>query len=127
VGDNSCLFPGNPCDDGNPNTINDVFNASCVCEGTTVGVDEINAETGLVVYPNPGSQQVQISFMAQSNQKVMLKVFNGMGALVMNQSLSNVRSGNNSMMMDMDQLSSGVYTFQVSVENEVYQVRWIKK
>ena len=33
------LAPGNACDDGNVNTINDVVNASCQCVGTLVGND----------------------------------------------------------------------------------------
>jgi hypothetical protein len=31
--DNSCLFIGNPCDDGLNNTIDDVIQADCVCAG----------------------------------------------------------------------------------------------
>lgn len=30
-------LPGTPCDDGNVNTINDLYNASCACVGTPVG------------------------------------------------------------------------------------------
>jgi uncharacterized protein (TIGR02145 family) len=32
--DNSCLYTGATCDDGNANTANDVINGSCVCAGT---------------------------------------------------------------------------------------------
>ena len=32
--DNSCLYTGATCDDGNANTTNDVINGSCVCAGT---------------------------------------------------------------------------------------------
>ncbi|MEY4329673.1 MAG: hypothetical protein RL609_421 [Bacteroidota bacterium] len=35
--DNSCLYTGAICDDGNSNTTNDVINGSCVCAGTAVG------------------------------------------------------------------------------------------
>ncbi len=35
--DNSCLYTGATCDDGNANTTNDVINGSCVCAGTPVG------------------------------------------------------------------------------------------
>jgi uncharacterized protein (TIGR02145 family) len=35
--DNSCLYTGATCDDGNANTTNDVINGSCVCAGTAVG------------------------------------------------------------------------------------------
>ncbi len=35
--DGSCAFPGDPCDDANPNTINDQFQPDCTCLGTDVG------------------------------------------------------------------------------------------
>jgi uncharacterized protein (TIGR02145 family) len=34
--DNSCLYIGATCDDGNANTTNDVINGSCICAGTAV-------------------------------------------------------------------------------------------
>ena len=37
--DNSCVYPGDPCDDGASNTTNDVFDANCSCQGT---LDESN-------------------------------------------------------------------------------------
>ena len=36
VEDNSCLFPGQLCDDGNPNTINDSINPDCICVGNAI-------------------------------------------------------------------------------------------
>ena len=35
--DNSCLYTGATCDDGNANTTNDVINGNCECAGTAVG------------------------------------------------------------------------------------------
>jgi uncharacterized protein (TIGR02145 family) len=34
--DNSCLYTGATCDDGNANTINDLINGSCECTGTAI-------------------------------------------------------------------------------------------
>ncbi len=36
VEDNSCLFPGSPCNDGNPNTMNDSINPDCICAGILI-------------------------------------------------------------------------------------------
>lgn len=33
IDDNSCQFVGFACDDNDPNTLNDSFNADCICEG----------------------------------------------------------------------------------------------
>ena len=40
--DGSCLFPGDPCNDGNDDTLNDMYNDSCECEGTLPVVGCIN-------------------------------------------------------------------------------------
>jgi hypothetical protein len=35
VDDGSCLYPGGPCDDGDPNTVTDIIDVNCLCNGTT--------------------------------------------------------------------------------------------
>jgi hypothetical protein len=40
VEDGSCYFPGDNCDDGDVTTVNDVYNADCVCEGEVIVVIE---------------------------------------------------------------------------------------
>lgn len=37
IEDNSCTFPGNPCDDGNALTFDDTLSVNCVCLGLTSG------------------------------------------------------------------------------------------
>ncbi|MFM8597255.1 MAG: T9SS type A sorting domain-containing protein [Flavobacteriales bacterium] len=36
IDNNSCLFPGQPCNDNNPNTINDSINPDCNCTGDII-------------------------------------------------------------------------------------------
>ncbi|MEZ4910308.1 MAG: DUF5689 domain-containing protein [Saprospiraceae bacterium] len=33
----AAIYPGAPCNDGDPNTVNDTYNASCTCTGTVAG------------------------------------------------------------------------------------------
>jgi hypothetical protein len=54
-------LPGNPCDDGDPGTQNDVYSTDCVCMGTVVGIDEIEAFAGLRMAPNPMRDDLSIS------------------------------------------------------------------
>ena len=60
VEDNSCLFPGDACDDGDATTINDVYSATCECAGQTNGLNELTHISS--VYPNPTSDLVTIEF-----------------------------------------------------------------
>ena len=41
--DGSCIFPGESCDDGNPETLNDVLNPDCICVGSVAGCTDITA------------------------------------------------------------------------------------
>lgn len=127
TGDNSCLFPGNPCDDGDPSTIDDVYNASCVCEGISVGVDEEITSNGVMIYPNPGNGTAQIALTAQMPTNADLKIYNSLGAVVVSKPLNNLRQGGNVVNINTENLAPGVYTFQINVNEEVHQVRWIKK
>ena len=43
VEDNSCLYPGDSCNDGSSETINDLFNSNCDCEGDLLGCINANA------------------------------------------------------------------------------------
>jgi phosphatidylserine/phosphatidylglycerophosphate/cardiolipin synthase-like enzyme len=42
----TCAFPGDACDDGNANTVNDIYDASCGCSGTDTGTSSILAAEG---------------------------------------------------------------------------------
>ncbi len=65
VNDNNCGFPGFVCDDGNVNSINDTYNADCVCTGVVPNfgcTDPLacnfnalsNVDNGTCVYPGGG-------------------------------------------------------------------------
>ena len=56
----SCEFPGDPCDDGDEATINDALNESCECEGEVEdGVEE--ATFSFEMYPNPASSVLNVT------------------------------------------------------------------
>ncbi|MFM7105689.1 MAG: SUMF1/EgtB/PvdO family nonheme iron enzyme, partial [Flavobacteriales bacterium] len=46
--DGTCYYIGGPCNDGNTNTFNDVYNTSCNCEGSTGGNGPLNITTALI-------------------------------------------------------------------------------
>jgi len=53
VDDGSCEYPGNPCDDGDDNTVDDTLNLNCECVGEVVdGLGEADA-LSWTLYPSP--------------------------------------------------------------------------
>jgi dienelactone hydrolase len=46
-------LPGSACDDGNPNSTGDTWNAQCECIGIQIGIAENAASAGLHMQPNP--------------------------------------------------------------------------
>ena len=69
VDDGSCLYEGDPCDDEDPSTLNDLLDENCDCVGGTVGTQSEAIE--FEVYPNPASGSVKIqanSFTVSSVQ-----------------------------------------------------------
>ncbi|MBK9175410.1 MAG: hypothetical protein IPM46_03555 [Flavobacteriales bacterium] len=45
--------PGTACNDGNPNTVNDVIGANCTCAGTAVNIDCLGAANGTALPGTP--------------------------------------------------------------------------
>jgi uncharacterized surface protein with fasciclin (FAS1) repeats len=43
VEDGSCILPGEPCDDMNANTVNDILGSDCVCTGDLLGCTDMTA------------------------------------------------------------------------------------
>jgi len=59
VDDDSCLFVGDECDDGDPETVMDTINEDCDCVGLPVSVEE-NFLQSVQIYPNPVDSELKI-------------------------------------------------------------------
>lgn len=55
------LNEGEPCNDKDASTINDVYDADCVCKGEKSNKVDITAKDAWVVYPNPVTESLIIS------------------------------------------------------------------
>ena len=55
-------LPGTACDDGNPNTLDDIWSAECVCAGIPDAIEENGGlSAGVSLVPNPAHDQVTIT------------------------------------------------------------------
>jgi hypothetical protein len=114
VEDGSCYSVGDSCDDGDPNTVNDVYNAACICEGV-VSVYEV--ETTFVVYPNPSEGLFTIT-NAQGAIVNLIEVFDITGKRVVS-----MNPMSSTLVVDMTTMPRGMYTIKIQSANSVQTIR----
>lgn len=100
-------------------------------EDTTLSVAQLNNPYNTVkianVYPNPTSSDVNLSLNSPVNQDADVKIYNVMGAVVLQQKV-NVIAGNGKVNLSASNIPAGVYTIVVSTKNNVsVQARFVKQ
>ena len=58
-----CVFPGDPCSDGDDNTENDIFDDNCDCVGTIISNTTHVDFSDVLMFPNPVSESLTIQFL----------------------------------------------------------------
>jgi hypothetical protein len=112
--DGSCYFVGDPCDDGNANTSNDVYNAACDCEGV-VSVEEIS--TFYSVYPNPTNGLLTIA-QQEGAAMMLIEVVDITGKRV-----ATFNPNASMTTIDLSAFAQGLYTLNIHSNNEVKSMR----
>ncbi len=74
-------------------------------------------------YPNPFNPTTKINFSIPSESKVQLKIFDSLGRLVKTILNEELAAGNHTIDFDASSLSSGVYFYQLNVNNKWVQSR----
>jgi len=77
----TCVYIGDACDDGNPNTENDMLSGNCECTGV-VGFETVNQILINQVFPIPVTNQLNINFTLNTFEPTNLKIFNSLGKLI---------------------------------------------
>ncbi len=105
IDDNSCLFPGSPCDDGNALTINDSLDVNCDCVGLDIsGLTENHIQFD--IYPNPSATTFTIETNFTQNKSITITDLQGKVLLQINSSKA-------AELIDSALLANGTYLVQV--------------
>jgi uncharacterized delta-60 repeat protein len=105
IDDNSCLFPGSPCDDGNALTINDSLDVNCDCVGLDIsGFTENHIQFD--IYPNPSATTFTIETNFTQNKSITITDLQGKVLLQIN-------SRKAAELIDSALLANGTYLVQV--------------
>ena len=112
---------GDPCDDGNPATVNDTLGTDCVCAGDLdVGIFG-NAINGVALYPNPGGEGFALSGLTQG--PALVRVLDMQGRVVLGR--ASVSDGG---WVRTASLAKGSYVVEVHTgEGRVQRLRWVKE
>lgn len=124
--DNSCTYPGSPCDDLDPLTQNDVYTANCECQGVNDVANWNGSSNAVAVFPNPGSQDFTIKFVSKQSEKLNVVVYGVTGQKVYSSNF-NTTIGDNLIIVDAQNWSQGMYQIQLQGSQETFNVKWIKK
>ncbi|MFN5318960.1 MAG: T9SS type A sorting domain-containing protein [Bacteroidia bacterium] len=106
VNDNSCVYPGGPCDDGNPLTDNDLYSEECFCAGL-LGFEN-RTEQSLIVYPNPTSGWISLSYK-DLHQANVIEVIDLTGRVLLR-----VGASQGPINLDLSTFENGMYTLRIS-------------
>ena len=73
-------MPGTPCDDGNEETLDDVWTSSCLCAGIPTGIGELAGTASVGLSPNPTTGLAVLTFGEGANTTTTLTLYTAAGA-----------------------------------------------
>lgn len=92
-----------------------------------VGINDINAwSNNILIYPNPSSEQINVTFSNDNNSRAKFVIFNMLG-----EEITSFDTGKNprviSHTFNISKLSAGMYFIQVQTEQGVANKTFIKQ
>ncbi len=91
------------------------FTDGAFLAGGIIGINEIeNNISHVLVYPNPGTNNVTVSINSHTNTKINMAVYNSIGQLIDDSYLNiNVEAGSNELQINTTQLTGGLYFINI--------------
>lgn len=89
----------------------------------SVGIAKKDLENGISIFPNPASDNVQLTFSTHMKEETECRIYNMDGKLVLTQKIN---SNTTTAVLDISSLKSGVYNLQVNQNDEVLRRKLIK-
>jgi len=124
VEDNSCLTEGEPCDDGNTETVNDLIDSNCDCTGV-VGLSTLNESQIVNVYPTIFNDKLQLSFNENENSNAILKVYSSTGVNVISETIQVFSNSN--FTYNTSHYSTGIYIVTIQLNDKIYTQKVLKQ
>jgi Secretion system C-terminal sorting domain len=116
-----CLQPTDACDDGNPQTINDSYDANCICAGTLVGLEESLMDTEWLLFPNPANDFVALSIPYAGYSYLQWQIINVLGETIAQGTANNQTQ----IMWQTQTYPAGIYHLQLIAKNSVKKMTFV--
>jgi hypothetical protein len=110
-----------PCDDNDPNTINDMYNDDCICKGEQINTTGNEKLDDIKIFPNPTNENVFVLHTGITGDMV-ISLLNSVGEKITIQS-SKVENGYE---LHTANLPSGVYFIRVQKDQTKNTYRMVK-
>lgn len=89
--------------------------------------DENNEEFSLSCYPNPTGRELNVQLNLTDNTDVIISIVDLQGKVVQNSTLTNYTKGQQTIVLDVNDLAKGIYFVKVEVGEEVFYEKIIKQ
>ena len=93
---------------------------------TVTGIDELNRNYSISLYPNPNNGQFMLSMEGFVGEMMNYAIVDNSGRVVISKDLGNVRAIRTET-IDMAGAASGIYQVRVTVGNDVHNLRFVKQ
>lgn len=118
--------PGTPCDDGNPQTVDDVITDACDCQGDfTTGLADAEPASELRLWPNPTTDALWLQVDHARGAAVTVMVRDLTGRLVITQA-SLQANAQGQLLVDLSPLTPGTYVIELQANGQRWSRRVVK-
>lgn len=94
-------------------------------QATFEGKENNDKIQSLSLTPNPANEQIQLNYQSDRDANGSYKIYNQSGQII-HQSLLKVSKGINFSSLDVSQLNSGIYIFEMSIDGNKNRKKFIK-
>ncbi len=92
---------------------------------TTVGLNTVNIDNTVTIYPNPAVNNALLTINAEVNESAVVLLYNNIGELISEERI-NLTVGSNQKNISLDNLAVGIYTVKV-IGNDINAVKVLVK
>ncbi len=93
---------------------------------TTEIIKEVKEPFDFSLFPNPTTSEMTVSFSLKQKSKIELKLYNTLGQHITTIADSSHDAGNNTITFSTENIPSGIYHLQFSVDGEVVTKKVVK-